>query len=423
MAISTSIGNKVLHAVLSKEAYTNLATKSADTLYFVGDSTGIQLYKGEVPVGGGFKTLSSIPSNTTGMAEGVLYLAPNGKMYYNAAGTLTVAMDLVKNADLPANGATGNDGKIASIAAMYTAINNEITSAMAGTYRNSILAPVADVTALKAVTGMNDKDIIFVEGLNAIFAYDAQSNATDNTTTSSEANTSPNVVQPTSVTGDNAGRWIRISTISYSFNSTDFTWDEDSGLSLNSTRVSGILSTAEGYVTAHNSAADAHSSLFAAKLDKPTTAATDGQHLVWDGTTSKPKWADMPNNVKVVASAPTVTAANNGEVYYVTSTDKIYEVESGTLVQKGYSKADIDTELAKKVNKVADVNATAFTSALTSANVGEVYYDLATNELYVIEAGEGSTYVPVRKSYSKANADLTFATISDISWNNISYTA
>lgn len=354
--MATTIGNKVLHTVLSKAAYTSLDQKNADTLYFVGDSTGIQLYKGSTPVGGGFKVLSSEPENTTGMAEGVLYLAPSGSMYYNANGTLTKAMEFVKTASLPDKNAAGNDGKVASIAAIYTAINNEIAAYMSGTFHSHILAPVADITALKAVTGMQDKDVIFVESVNALFSYDAESTATDNSS-STAADQVPTVVAPTSGTG----RWLRTQS-QFKYNSSDFTWTEANGLALSATKLASIMGDVDTKISTHNSANDAHSTLFGNKLDKPTAAGTDGQYLTWDNTASKPKWSTLtiPAGVNVVATTPTVTAADNGKVYYVQANNTIYEVVSGALVEKIYSKANTDTAISTAVtNHNADSNTTA----------------------------------------------------------------
>lgn len=349
-----SIGNKVVHCLISRASYEALATKSNDTLYFVADSSQITLYKGETVVGsGGFKVLAQEPSTASGMLEGTLYLAPSGKFYYNSGGTLATALDLVKSADLPAKNASGNDSKVATVAAIYAAIGNEISAAMSGTYRNHILEPVQDVTALKAVTGMQDKDVILVEDLNAIFSYDAQSEAADNSS-STAADAVPTVVKPTSVT-TGAGRWIRTQS-QLVYDSNDFTWTASAGLTLNSTRVSGILgsaeATAEGKVAAHNSAADAHSTLFGGKLDKPAAAASDGQYLAWDATSGKPVWTDLsvPAGVTVVSTLPTVTSADNGKVYYNRADGQVYEVASGALVAKVYSKAAVDALLLAKAS-------------------------------------------------------------------------
>lgn len=238
------VGNIVVHAVISAADYELLETKSPDTLYFVTGSGGITLYKGDTPVGssGGFSVLSANPIDTTGMVEGTLYLAPNGKMYYRSGSTLGVAFDLRNTAD---DTAQGNDKAVPSVTAMYSAIAAKIAAAMSGTYRSSVLAPVADITALKAVTGMHDKDICFVEAVNSIYSYDAESSAIADDSS---------VVAPTG----GVGRWLKTSA-GFAYSSTDFTWGQD-GLEL--------------------------------AVRMPANP-TDGQLLAWDGTNGVLKWTPM----------------------------------------------------------------------------------------------------------------------------------
>lgn len=304
--MAITVGNKVVHALISKAAFTELQSKDADTIYFVGDANGLELYKGGTKVGGGFAVLGSNPSDTTGMQEGVLYLAPNGKMYYKSGSSLVTAFDLVQSTT--SDGAS-NATEVPSVAAMYSAISAAISAAMAGTYRSSVLAPAADVTALKAVTGMEDKDIIFVESLNALFSYDEQSSATANDTT---------VVSPASGTGC----WLKTQA-GFAYDSSDFTWGSN-GLELSSTVAAAVAAVA-------------------GKLDAPTVAGSDGQYLQWDATAGKAKWATLtvPAAINVVGSAPTVTSADNGKVYYNTATDAVYVVKNGVLVQTSLTVSDI----------------------------------------------------------------------------------
>ena len=232
--MATTLGNKVNHALVSASVFSSLE-KSSDTIYFVGDLTGLSLYKGGVRVGGGFEVLSSEPANTTGMAAGVLYLAPSGKMYYNDGGTLATALELATSSE---ENAAGNSTKVATVAALYAAINAKIAAAMSGTYRSSILAPVADVAALKAIASMTDKDVVFVESVNALFSYDAQSSATADDS---------DVVAPTS----GNGRWLKTQA-GFAYSSTDFTWGS-SGLELNydiTTLLAGKSDTGHGHAIA-----------------------------------------------------------------------------------------------------------------------------------------------------------------------------
>ena len=66
----------------------------------------------------------------------------------------------------------------------------------------SIHVPVADLTALKALTDYADKMLINAESLG-LYRYDAESSATSNDTT---------VIRPTNIASDaSPGRWIRMS--------------------------------------------------------------------------------------------------------------------------------------------------------------------------------------------------------------------
>ena len=298
--MSTTYGNPVIHAVVSQANYNDIISKNDDTIYFVITSDGIKLYKGSTLINkdGGFKVLQSNPSDVTSMVEGVLYLAPNGKFYYKSGSTLAVAFDLVQETT---KNVSSNASQVPSVTAMYAAIAAEIASAMSGTYRSNILSPVADVTALKAVTGMQDKDVIFVESLNSMFSYDAQSSATANDTT---------VVAPTS----GGGRWLKTQG-SFAYDSTDFQWGSN-GLEL--------------------------------KVKLPTGTPSDGQVLAWDATNSVLKWITPSagnTGIEIVTSDPSVTSTDNGKVFYNSTTGRLNVVESGQLVQKSYSKAELDAIL------------------------------------------------------------------------------
>ena len=316
--MAETFGSKVIHAVLTQSAFSSLASKSSDTLYFVTNSSaGIKLYKGDIMVGGGFQVLTAPPADTTGMAEGVLYLAvePGGdySMYYKDGNSVKRAMTLVHTSAsgagssgganwIPgiadAENATGNDNMVPSVAALYQAISTKIAEAMAGLPHNNILAPVANISALRAVTDMEDKDVIFVEDVNSIYSYDAQGTGTDDGRT---------VITPTGGTG----RWF-LTQAGFTYDSTDFKWTSN-GLALQvpvTSIYSSASTTASGLVSAHNVDSSAHSELFTAvnnaiggKMDAPATAGADGDMLYYDSATQKPVWGAPPDPSTAISAA------------------------------------------------------------------------------------------------------------------------
>lgn len=431
--MTTTRGSAVKHAVISATDFGNLSEKDENTIYFVGNSSCMNLYKGSTKIAGdkdtvsnvpGFAVLGSNPSNTTGMSEGTLYLAPNGKLYYKSGNTLAIAFDLVQSNELTES---NNTMMVPSVSAMYSAIATKIAAAMTGTYRSSILTPVADVTALKAISTKQDKDVVFVESLNALFSYDAQSSATAD---------DASVVQPTS----GGGRWLKTQA-GFTYSSTDFQWGF-SGLELKNAvpLVVSALPTASANTVDRLYVSKADNKMYLGVQVAGSGGATDnvvltfpnapddlvdfegGEWVYVSGTGDSRQWtkadhvgaADLkllytngawkiscdpqgymtataasgsnpwdsglmwmyngtalgsnnyvsnPNAavsydfvaiagassdgasstlINTVSSNPTVSASNNGETYFNTATGRTYVVSSGALVQKTYSKDDVD---------------------------------------------------------------------------------
>ena len=158
---------------------------------------------------------------------------------------------------------------LSELKSMVDAVDSEI-----GT---SILAPVADLAGLKAITGMTDKALVLAETIG-LFRYDEQS---------AVAESGENIVSPT--TG--GGRWIRMSTIMVQA-AIDITISAISGIA--ASHVQGALEELKVDADAAQASADhAHTDATNALTNAATAQATaDAAKAVTD---------DLINNLTIAA--------------------------------------------------------------------------------------------------------------------------
>ena len=170
------------------------ATKDANTLYFVSDSaTGVrQIFRGASQQA---TPVVSVTEDPASPLQGVFYHnTTNGAIkVYNGSALVTAFPGVVSSVTADGQG-------VPTAAAVNTAITTAVGN-LATQIGGVIHAPVADVTALAAISDsdLSDKMLCFVEDAASLFRYDAQA---------SDAAVQGDIVVPA---GD-VGRWFRMFT-------------------------------------------------------------------------------------------------------------------------------------------------------------------------------------------------------------------
>lgn len=172
--------------------------------------------------------------------------------------------------------ATQVQAALSELKTMVDAVDTDVAS--------SILPPVADKTALKALTGMTDKTLVLSEG-TGLYRFDEQS---------AEAESGDNIVAPNSGTG----RWIRMSKVDVQ-QAIDITIDAISGMS--AANVQAAIEELKADADAAQAAADAAQST-------ANTAVTNAATAQATANAAKSVTDDLVNNLTLTALKAMMTA-------------------------------------------------------------------------------------------------------------------
>lgn len=168
--------------------YDALATYVQDGIYFISDSKVI--YLNGVRYGTNINTVTEFPA--TGLV-GIIYVNSDTleqRIYSNNA-WVTIAPPKTKSIT-----SSSTDAQIPTSKAVYDYVANAIANLDLG-LGGRLHPAVQTVEELKAITDLEDSDIILVEGLGALYRYDLE--ATDTAD-------GINVIAPNS----GVGRWIKM---------------------------------------------------------------------------------------------------------------------------------------------------------------------------------------------------------------------
>lgn len=223
----------------TRAQYEGLGTKKDDEFYYISDE-GI-LFLGEVCYGRKFSVVSEFP--TSGSA-GVVYI---DQMTFEVRIWSNGAWSTVGLPKSDAVNASSTNAQLATAKAVYDFVLGELAKIDAGA-GGRLHPAVQDITALKSVSGMLDKDLILVEDAGALYRYDAQSvdEADDDKV----------------VKGGGDGRWIKMitaltmtggngvsisgTTIALNADTTVFEFGEDGKLKLKSSALDGKMNVVSG---------------------------------------------------------------------------------------------------------------------------------------------------------------------------------
>lgn len=223
----------------TRAQYEGLGTKKDDEFYYISDE-GI-LFLGEVCYGRKFSVVSEFP---TSGAAGVVYI---NQMTFEVRIWSNGAWSTVGLPKSDAVNASSTNAQLATAKAVYDFVLGELAKIDAGA-GGRLHPAVQDITALKSVSGMLDKDLILVEDAGALYRYDAQSvdEADDDKV----------------VKGGGDGRWIKMitaltmaggngvsisgTTIALNADTTVFEFGEDGKLKLKSSALDGKMNVVSG---------------------------------------------------------------------------------------------------------------------------------------------------------------------------------
>lgn len=332
--------------------FADIASKDANTLYFVqqgtGDLTGT-VFVGTNQHGLIFKSVAAFP--TTNMQQGVVYLGPAGESrFYNGTTWVNLSYPLVTSID-----SNSTDLAVPSAKAVFTYVN----TFAAGLGR--LLPAVQNITGLKAVTGPMDKDLILVEDTGALYRFDSGS---------TDAGNDDTVVAVNGITG----RWIKMITatnmtegngiditnnvVSIAYDSNVFAIDSNGNITLSTTYTSNLTQS----ITAAANAADSAAQDAAAAQADATQALADAAAAQGDATQALADAAAaqatanaaIPKIANAAGSKVAVTASNG------TVTESTYTIGGNTL----------GTTTNDRANKLA--TEAAVQAALDAAVLGDI---------------------------------------------------
>lgn len=225
---------------LTQAQYDALETKVTDRIYYVNDTRCIMLNS----VRYGADTLIVVSSFPETGLVGKVYVHETTlehKIYSNSAWVSVVSPQTTTVSS------SSTDSQLPTAKAVYTFVLNQLAGV-----DFPVLPPVQDITALKALTTMVDKDMVLVEDKGALYRYDADSTATAD---------DDGVVTPTAGTG----RWIKMIT-AVSYTAGDGIDITSNVISLNID--SDIFEFSTGVLTLK-------STVLSGKMDKVATAVED----------------------------------------------------------------------------------------------------------------------------------------------------
>lgn len=226
MAVTTTqTANTVKYVALAWATYVAIASKDANTIYFITDK-GI-IFKGGTQMTTGVEMVNNYAALSASMPLDRLYIAADTrKLYYYDSTLQTPAFVEISKTEYLGNGSVDTNNGGAEINRVYgsASATQVVTEQQVSKFVADEIAllssgvgsihgePVADLTALAALDSseLTDKMILLVEANNAIWRWDAEATATP----SSGANIS--VVLPTDLAEDYAedastpGRWIKL---------------------------------------------------------------------------------------------------------------------------------------------------------------------------------------------------------------------
>lgn len=334
--------------------FADIASKDANTLYFVqqgtGDLTGT-VFVGTNQHGLTFKSVAAFP--TTNMQQGVVYLGPAGESrFYNGTTWVNLSYPLVTSID-----SNSSDLAVPSARAVFTYVN----TFAAGLGR--LLPAVQNIAGLKTVAGPMDKDLILVEDTGALYRFDSGSNDTANDDT----------IVASTVNGV-TGRWIKMITatnmtegngiditnnvVSVAYDSNVFAIDTNGNITLaasyTSSLTQSINAAAGAAATAGQAAAAAQADATQALADAAAAQADATQALADASVAQTTANAAIPKIANAAGSKVAVTASNG------TVTESTYTIGGGTL----------GTTTSDRANKIA--TEAAVQAALDAAVLGDI---------------------------------------------------
>lgn len=292
--------NKELSVWRGTNAQYTALTTQADTIYYVTD-TGL-CYVGTSRIGAAYESVQSFPVSPV---QGVIYFGPNGEAkYWNGTAWVVVCYPLTTSVT-----STSTDTEVPSALAVYTYVNT-LWSGM-----GKLLPAVQNVTELKAITGMGDKDLVLVEDVGNLYRFDADSSATED---------DDKIVAPTTGTG----RWLKMYTAvtltggnGISVSGTTISIDADSNLFEFS---SGVLTLKSSVLAAKMNLVTSPTANNVLKTDANGQAVDSGYAIGGDtiDSTQSTRQATLATEEAVYNAQQ--TAINNAKLFWMES-----EAEAG----------------------------------------------------------------------------------------------